>query len=104
MRCRLLLAIIALSVCQTVGLSVYLSCGSAQLHCARAERIKIVFGVNIPEAQGTLCYTGVLIPYSKKEQDLRKFCQLWTLSRLAEARDLKKSNLQRPRREGWAAS
>jgi len=51
------------SVCPFVRQSVCLSRGSTRLRCAKtAERIKMLFGVNILGAHDTLCYTGVLIP------------------------------------------
>jgi len=41
MRCRLLLLVIAVSVC--------LSCGSSRLYCAKvAEQSKLLFGVSTP--------------------------------------------------------
>jgi len=47
-RCSLLLPMCAMSVRQSVSLSVHLSRGSTRLHCAKTvERIKILFGMNI---------------------------------------------------------
>jgi len=49
MRCRLLLPMFGVSVCQSVRQSVCLSRGSSRLHCAKmAEQIKMLFRVNTP--------------------------------------------------------
>jgi len=67
-RCRLLLPMCAVSVCQ----SVCLSRGSTRLHCAKtAERINTLFGVNSFEGQWNIVLNGSPDPLTAREKGIR---------------------------------
>jgi len=70
MRCRLLLPMFAVCVCQSVRPLVCLSRGSTRLHCAiTAEQIKVLFGVNTFGGPRNIVLNGGPDPSQRGEGD-----------------------------------